>query len=498
MGTEHRKRNATFACCLCAIAAPFASAANPARPNPDPPTDRPDAPNILVILADDLGWGDLACYGQPRIKTPALDRLAEAGILFTQFYVNSPVCSPTRAAMMTGRFPAELAIHGALGSKEKNRSYGRPDHLDPAYPTLPRALRAAGYATGHFGKWHLAGSKDGPLPSRYGFDTFYVLAHEKNPETRVVRYYENDNAAGWNLTPPDFKAHSTERIVKTIDFITNADRPRPFYAQVWLQDVHARLQPTDEQMKPYARLYGTQRIYYAAVTNMDRHIGRLLTTLDDAGLADRTLVLFTSDNGPEDIAVRNAAEHAIGSAGPFRGRKRSLYEGGIRMPFIVRWPGHAPAGRVDNDSIISGVDFFPTFCAAAGAALQAAVRETLDGENVLPAFRGNPITRHKPLLWEYRFRNPSHVIHVSPTLAIRAANWKLLLNPDRSRIELYDIPNDPTELNNRADEHPDIVRRLARQLLAWHADLPPGPTFEEAGRTTYPWPKEKPQPTTDR
>jgi N-acetylgalactosamine-6-sulfatase len=257
--------------------------------------------------------------------------------------------------------------------------------------------------------------------------------------------------------------------------------------QAWLLDTHARLQPDEKQLAAYPGLLGATRIYYAAATNADAQIGRLLRRLDELGLARNTLVIFSSDNGPEDIVIGNASEHGVGSAGPFRGRKRSLYEGGVRVPFIVRWPAAVPAGRVDNDTALASVDFLPTLCALAGVPLPPAYAG--DGEDLSAALRGTPRGRTRPLFWEWRFRIFGHVHNRSPRLAIRDGRWKLLMNPDRSRVELYDIPRDPGEMDNQADRNPDIVSRLSRRLLDWHAALPEGPVEPEAGSNTYPWPR---------
>ena len=435
-------------------------------------------PNVIFILADDLGWGDLGCYGQQRIRTPHLDRLAADGLRFAQFYVCSGVCSPSRAAFMTGRYPARFGIHGHLATAAQNARRGMPDALDPAVPTVSRFFQQAGYATAHFGKWHLgAGDKASP-PSTYGFDRDYTV---------------NSNGPGWDMKQPYFRAKSSDLIIdETIAFI-EAHREQPFFVQAWFLLPHATLHPTDEQMEPYRR-YGPQgvphrgasEIYYGSVTAIDSAVGRLMDRLDALGLADETLVLFSSDNGPEDIHISNASHSGIGSPGPFRGRKRSLYEGGVRVPLIARWPGHVPAGMVNTESVMAGVDFLPTLCALADIALPEDLE--LDGQNMAPALLGRPHKRTAPLMWEWRFGVAGHVINKCPILAVRDGEWKLLMNPDRSRVELYDIPADPSELNNLADRRPEIVARMADMVLAWQRTLPPGPMDADAGSNAYPWP----------
>jgi N-acetylgalactosamine-6-sulfatase len=218
-------------------------------------------------------------------------------------------------------------------------------------------------------------------------------------------------------------------------------------------------------------------------------VGRLLAKLDELELANDTLVLFSSDNGPEDIHVTNASHSAVGTPGPFRGRKRSLYEGGVRLPLLARLPGRIPAGRVETASVLTAVDFLPTVTALTGTSVPSGWR--LDGEDVSDILTGKSRPRTKPIFWEWRFRIAGDMMHHSPMLSIREGDWKLLMNPDRSRVELYDIPYDPTELNNLADRKPDVVNRLAPKLLAWQKELPPGPVEPAAGKNDYPWPGMK-------
>ncbi len=452
------------------------------------PRSRP--PNFIFILGDDWGWGDLGCFGHSRLATPNLDRMAAEGTRYTQFYVNAPVCSPSRAAFMTGRFPGRLGIHTIFASPEQNRAHGVPDFMDPTVPTLPRLLQEAGYVCAHFGKWHLGRGASAPDPGAYGFDV-HRSTHSSGPSWPGI-----GEVTEQGQTAAAFQPRSTEAIVdETIAFIEE-HRERAFYVQAWLLDPHAVLNPTPEQMAPYRSLSpkgvpypGAPTIYYAVITNADRQLGRLLAKLDELGLSEHTVVVFTGDNGPEDLVIPNASHSAAGSPGPFRGRKRSLYEGGVRMPLIVRWPGHTPAGRVDDDSVLGGVDLLPTFCRLAGAPLAASLAAELDGEDISDAFAGHVHRRTKPLLWEWRFSIPGHPLHKSPRLAIRQGHWKLLLNPDYSRVELYDIPADPMELSNQASHHPDVVSELAAKVLEWQATLPPGPVAPEAGSNAYPWPR---------
>ena len=445
-------------------------------------------PNFVFILCDDLGWADLPCYGHRNVrahggwivrgelKMPNLDRMAREGRLFSQFYVASAVCSPSRTGIMTGRFPSELAIHDYLAGPDLNRERGMPDFVDPSTMTMTRLLKDAGYTTAHFGKWHLSGNRITTAPS---------------PEVYGIDRYESC------LNGPGKRPGSTEMITdKTIAFI-DEHRDSPFFVNAWLYDPHSPLHPTAEQLKPYENLSprwgdnkGALQVWYAVLSNIDRHVGRIIDRLDELGLSDNTIVVFTSDNGPETGLIPFISHYGGASStdtGPFRGIKRSLYEGGIREPFIVRCPGTVPSGTVDNDTVIGGVDMLPTICSLAGAPITN--NPALDGENMAMALKGTTQRKAKPLMWENRFPVYGHVIHMSPMLAIRDGDWKLLINPDRDRIELYNIPVDPTELDNLASHRPDVVERLAHLLLTWSDTLPEGPINPNAGSNAYPWPQ---------
>jgi N-acetylgalactosamine-6-sulfatase len=445
-------------------------------------------PNFVFIFADDWGWGDLGCYGHPDVQTPNLDALAARGKLFTQFYVCSGVCSPSRAAVMTGRYPARFGIHGHFAEHARNARRGMPNWLDPDVVTYTRLLQQAGYAVGHYGKWHLGHGEGAPEPFAYGIDECRVNAGN-GPQLGFPLVYRKPKHSGT-------RTKSSEVIVGEAMAFIERHQDAPFFVNVWLNDTHATLDPDEKQLEPYVKYMpiglegkhvGANAVYFAVVTEADKQIGRLLDHLDALGLTDDTVVIFSADNGPEDIVVRNASHSGVGSPGPFRGRKRSLYEGGVRVPFILSWPGGGtPMGVVDDDTPLCAVDLLPTFCALAGVDVPDDV--PLDGEAMTTAFRGPSQARTTPLMWEWRFRIVGHCINRSPILAIRRDNWKLLFNPEGDRLELYDIPNDPMELNNVAEEHPAIVAQLRIEALAWQRTLPEGPFDEEAGSNAYPWP----------
>jgi N-acetylgalactosamine-6-sulfatase len=439
-------------------------------------------PNVIFILADDMGWGDLSCYGNPRAKTPHIDRLAAQGTLFTQFYVNGSVCSPTRSAFLTGMYPARNRMHGHLATVELNQRRAMPNFLDPEVSNLPASLKAAGYRTGHYGKWHLGNGPGAPLPGAYGFDDHKSV---------------NSNDSRFSDLSPGFRARSSAWIVdNALEFVRQTPRDQPFYAQLWMLLPHAPLSPTAEQLAPFQSLQpgpdvpwpGAEQIYNASLRDLDTQIGRLLGELEKEGRAKDTLIVFSSDNGPEDIHIGNASHSAFGSPGPFRGRKRSLYEGGVRVPGIFRWPGRIPAGRVDDRAIVSGIDLFPTVAKLAGIS-QLPAKASVDGEDVSDILLGRTRPRRGPLHWEWRFNVAGYAVNRSPILSMRDGDWKLLMNPDRSRVELYKIPADPMEQTNLAGAQPEVVNRMSERMLSWQRTLPPGPMDPNAGRNNWNWPK---------
>jgi len=461
---------------LAAGALPLAALAAPCRAG-QPPARRP---NFLFFLTDDQGWGDARTFGHPYLKTPGLDRLASQSARFTQFYVSSPVCSPSRCTFMTSHYPARHGIHGHFADHKQNLARHMPDWLDPGVFTVTRLLKEAGYVTGHFGKWHLGHNPGAPEPGAYGIDDYRTFV---------------SNGPQLDCSAPDWPATLTRRIVDEAVRFLRANRDRPFYLNVWTHLPHAPLKPSPEQLAVYKDLLPSasdpafgewmqkylaaakdltsqMRVFAAAVTDLDTQLGRLLEELERLGLADDTVVVFSADNGPEDYRIGNAANAGVGSTGPLRARKRSLYEGGVRTPLLVRWPGRVQAGRVDAESVLASADFLPTVCALAGVAVPADLRP--DGEDVGDILLGRPRPRRTALFWEWLFRICGDE-YVSPPLAVRDGRWKLLLTPDRRRVELYDVPADPEEDSNVAAQHPDVVDRLAEAAVAWQRSLPPCP-----------------------
>ena len=451
------KRNLLILSAACALGlVPLASSGGAAEP-----TARP---NIVFIFADDWGWGDLSGHGSTWLRTPHLDRLAAEGIDFGQFNVLNPVCSPSRTAVMTGQYPARWGVHQHFAHPTQNRERGMPDWLDPRATTLPKVLRAAGYRTGHFGKWHLTNRQTpgAPRPDAYGIDESAVF----------------NGGAGW----PAAKVGDTA--ANTVAFI-KAHRDRPFFINVWLHEAHTPHAPSAEAMERWKHLDEQHRVYASVITDGDAAVGRILEALRESGVEDNTLVIFSSDNGPESTGkVKRPAYtegdsgvtgydtyYSVGETGGLRGRKRSLFEGGVRVPFIVRWPGRAPAGRKDDATVITAVDLLPTLCAAAGVSLPGDYRG--DGESLLPALQGKPSVRTRPVFWEWRGNQTEP--DWWPRLAVRDGEWKLLLTYDAKRVSLHRLPADRSESQDVSAENPAVVARLSQLALAWKASLPAHP-----------------------
>ena len=408
-------------------------------------------PNIVFIYADDWGWGDLSCHGNTWLKTPRLDKLACEGIDFQQFNVLSPVCSPSRTAALTGRFPGRFGINTVFGVGKPPEM---PDWLDPKAPTTPRVLKAAGYRTGHFGKWHLGVGK--PTMADYGIDESAVY-HGPGPN---VRPSGND---------------IPNQAVKFIE----ANKDRPFYVNVWLHESHLAHSPSDESMEKWKHLDPRQQVYAAVITDGDNKVGMILDALERCGIAQNTLVVFSSDNGPaksreNDKGVPGAyrSYYSVGETGGLRGRKTSLFEGGVRVPFIVRWPGHAPAGLKNNATVLTAVDLLPTFCAAAGVTPPTDANGDGDGENVLPALKGESFHRTRPIFW--RNNGNKKATDFWPDLAVRDGDWKLVTTFDGQRVELHELKANRAEDAGKdaAKAHPEITVRLSKLVRDWVATLP--------------------------
>ena len=422
----------------------------------------PPRPNIVLILTDDMGYGDIGCYGGAFAPTPNIDR---KGIRFTQYYSASPICSPSRTGWTTGMFPARWRITSYLQTRAGNRACEQADFLDPQAPSLARTLKSAGYATGHFGKWHMGGGRDvtnAPRFEAYGFDEHASTWESPDPHSDIT-------ATNWIWSPQD-KVKRWDRtaffVDKTLDFLKR-HKGQPCYVNLWPDDVHTPWVPSQERLGLYPNGPKQERQFRAVLDEYDRQMGQLFAGLKELGLDEKTLVIFTSDNGPLP-SFRGSR------AAGLRGSKLSLYEGGIRMPFIVRWPGYTQGGRLDERTVLAAVDLFPSLCKLAGATLPKDIG--LDGEDLNGAFLGNPMKRTKPLLWEYGRNNESFAYPQghdrSPNVALREGNWKLLVNADGSAVELYDLSTDVNETTNHAASAPGVAQRLKERALVWRKSLP--------------------------
>ncbi|MCL6544406.1 MAG: arylsulfatase [Bryobacteraceae bacterium] len=404
-------------------------------------------PNIIFILADDLGYGDLGCYGQREIQTPNLDRMASEGLRFTQAYAGSTVCAPSRCCLMTGKHTGHATVRGNV----------KPEAgLLSEEPTVASLLKTAGYRTALFGKWGLGGPGTGSVPNTRGFDEFYGYldqqhAHNSYPE----HLWENQNevflVGNWFNQRKHF-THDlfTERALK---FVAGAREPFFLYLAYTVPHTNNELgavtgngmeTPDD---KPYSDRPWPQaeRNFAALVTRMDADIGRLFAALKQAGRDENTLVIFSSDNGPHQEGGHKP--EFFRSTGPLRGIKRDLYEGGIRVPYLARWPGRIPAGRT-SDEVVTFWDFLPTAAQLAGVP----VPRGLDGISTLAAHMGRPQTqRHEYLYWEFHERGFAQ--------AVRFGNWKCFRRNPGMPVEVYDLAEDLGEQNNIASKTPDVVRR---------------------------------------
>jgi len=435
-------------------------------------------PNIVLILIDDMGWGDFSCFGNRDASTPQVDRLAAEGIRFTQFYVNAPICSPSRCAVATGQYPQRWRITSYLSNRADNDRRGMAQWLDPKAPVLARILQQHGYATGHFGKWHLGGQRDvddAPPIGEYGFDetltNFEGMGAKLLPltlkpgDTQPGRIWADAERLGGPATWMQRSEITGGFVNAALDFINRAVADgKPFYINLWPDDVHSPYWPPVAKWGDGSK----RRLYLAVLEEMDRQFGRLFDHIRNTpALRDNTLVLVCSDNGPEAGA---------GSAGPFRGGKATLYEGGTRSPLVGGGPGlvaQDKAGTRNETSVFAAFDLPPSLLSVAGIAAPADV--AFDGENVAPVLLGqSAASRTAPLFWRRPpDRKRAYGPGPLPDLSMREGNWKLLCEYDGTRPQLYDLAADTGESVNRAPEQPELVAQLSRKLLGWNKTLPP-------------------------
>ena len=472
-------------------------------------------PNILLILCDDMGYGDLACYGQPFISTPNIDRVAEEGIRFTQAYAGSPVSAPSRATIMTGQHSGHSHVRGnkEYWSYDNTMKYGDnvdfavvgQEPYDPAHKILPEILKDRGYRTGVFGKW--AGGYEGSAstPDKRGVDEFYgyicqFQAHLYYPnflnrfsralgDTAVVREVMEDNMKYPMFGRKYFKrTQYSARIIhdKALEWIDKQDTQHPFVGFFTYTLPHAELaQPDDDILESYKKKFfvdktwggqessrynpveHTHAQFAGMITRLDAYVGEIMAKLKEKGLDKNTIVIFTSDNGPHEEG--GADPEYFGRDGKLRGLKRQCYEGGIRIPFIAWWPGHIKAGTV-SDLPFAFYDLMPTFCDIAGVknfrkryTNRSLPGDCFDGLSIAPTLLGDNTEqqRHEHLYWEF---------HETDQIAVRRGDWKLIVVKGIPR--LYNLATDLHEDKDIAAEHPEIVRELFDIIRKEHTDNP--------------------------
>lgn len=422
---------------------------------------QPPRPNFVFLFCDDLGYGDLACFGHPTIQTPSLDRLAREGMKLTDCYAAQPVCSPSRAGALTGRNPYRCHIPDWIPS-------GSPLHLQRPEITVAKLLRQAGYHTIHCGKWHLNGGFDlgQPDPGDHGFEHWFSTQNNAVPSHHNPKnFYKNGKSVG------QIEGYSSAIIVdESIRAIQSVPEGEPFALFVWFHSPHEPIATSDEFMNWYASEPDeTKRSYFGNVSQMDHACGRLLDYLDDNRLRDQTVVMFTSDNGPETLNRYKGSHRSHGSPGPLRGMKLHLYDGGIRVPGILRIPGKTPAGTVCGEAV-NGTDILPTFCELAN--VSAPTDRAIDGASLTPIFEGKPIHRSRPLYWRYD-RAISR-----PKLAMRQGDWKILSDLQFSTFELYHLREDIGETTDLAQREPDRLKQMANTLREIHREVENDPISE--------------------
>ncbi|WP_339875531.1 sulfatase-like hydrolase/transferase [uncultured Algoriphagus sp.] len=434
-------------------------------------------PNIVLIFIDDMGWADLSSFGNTDAQTPNIDKIASEGISFEQFYVNSPICSPSRVAISTGTYPQRWNITSYLDHQKNNSARGMANWLDPSAPMLARNLQQAGYATGHFGKWHMGGQRDvtdAPPIKEYGFDESLtnfegmgpkLLPLTKDETGNVGRIWQDAEILGEPFTWMQRSEITTGFVDAAINFMSEANKEgKPFYVNLWPDDVHSPYWPPFEEYG-LAKEAGKRALYLAVLEAMDKQMGKLFDYIQsDEELKENTLILFCSDNGPELGA---------GKAGDLKGYKTHLYEGGIRSSLIVWGPGFinkSAVGSRNQESVFSAIDFTPSLLAFT----ESPKTSMTDGENVIETILGrSDDSRQAPIFYSRPpDRKNYYGIENLPDLAVRDGKWKLLCDYDGSRPELYNISEDPGETKNLAEANSEVVKRLIKDVTSWYASMP--------------------------
>jgi len=418
-----------------------------------PETGDKPFPNIVLIFADDMGYGDLGCYGHPLIKTPHLDQMARDGVRLTSFYAAAPVCSPSRAALLTGRYPVRCGMPGNTGP-------GSDKHLPESELTIANLLKSRGYRTMAVGKWHLGHQRPEVLPTGRGFDAWYGLPYSndmRNPFMQTdepLKLYRDTEPVEYPVNQNTLTERYTE---EAVNFIEAGDEA-PFFLYLAHSMPHLPVSTSEQfEGKSDGGLYGD------VIETIDWSVGCIREALAKKGVSDNTLIMFTSDNGPwldlpDRMLNENVERWHGGSPGPLRGAKGSTWEGGMRVPMIACWPGHIPAGT-RNAQVASTMDILPTLAGIAG--VTPPQDRTLDGKDILPLLRGEADSPHKCF---YYFRGER-------LEAVRQGNWKLRRENEDAEIELFHLGCDPRELYNVAETHPKLVKELLARMRGFEREV---------------------------
>ena len=428
-----------------------------------------EQPNVLLIYIDDMGYSDINAYGGNYTPTPNIDRIGKEGIQFNQYYTACPISSPSRVGVTTGMYPTKWGITTFLNDRRSNWRNNSNDFLLTDAPTLARSMKEGGYATGHFGKWHMGGGRDvvgEPQITEYGFDEYSSTYESPDPDPLLTAtdwiWSDRDSIKRWDRT-----AYFVD---KTLDFFKR-HKGQPCFVNLWPDDMHTPYVPSKEAYEKGGKngFWDKQVNFTPVLAELDRQIGRLLDGLEELGIADNTIIIFTSDNGP-DPSYKN------GRTAGMRGQKATLYEGGIRMPMMVRWPDRIRPGQVNNATVLCSVDLFPTICALTGVDPVTGGYE-LDGIDFSKTFLGRQTTKRKtPLYWEFGHHFVGQTLpdnayqRRSPNICVREGKWKLMVNFDGTRTELYNIDKDINETTNVAERNPKVTEKLKTQAIEWYND----------------------------
>lgn len=418
-------------------------------------------PNIIIIYTDDMGIGDLSCYNSGWVTTPNIDKLASQGLKFNHYYTASPVSSPSRVGVTTGMFPTEWGINTFLNDRKSNANCEQFDYLDCNAPTIAKSLKAAGYNTAHIGKWHMGGGRDvddAPQIPKYGFDEYVTTYEGPDPDPLITAsnwiWSKQDSIQRWDRT--------SYFVDKTLDYLSR-HKDKPCFINLWPDDMHDPWIPSSGYYS-LPESWTSRDNFIAVLTQYDNEIGRLIDGIDNLGIRENTIIIFTSDNGALPT-FDNTRTNGL------RGSKNSLYEGGVNMPFIISWPGVIEEGGIDDETVVSSVDIYPSLCKITGAELIKGFEYS--GEDMSVALLGkSTLKRTKDLMWDFGrnkyFNKPKQQKQRSPHLAIRRGNWKLLIDSDGNNVELYDIDKDPHETTNISYKHPKLVSELSNKVINWY------------------------------